>query len=58
MKLTPESASDCPLESDSASDCDELPPGEVLSDIVVFEEHSDKDYEISSDCGQESNDKC
>ena len=31
----PESASDCPLESDSASDGDELPPEEVLFDIEV-----------------------
>ena len=52
----PESASDCPLESDSVSDGDEFPP-EVLSDLDVFEEESDEDYAISSDDGQESNDK-
>ena len=53
----PESASDCPLESDSASDGDELPLEEVLFDIDVFEEERDEDYEISSDDGQESNDE-
>ena len=53
----PESASDCPIESDSASDGDELPPEEVLSDMDVFEEEIDEDYEISSDDGQESNDE-
>ena len=51
------SASNCPLESDSASDGDELSPQEVLSDIDVFEEESDEDYEIFSDDGQESNDE-
>ena len=55
-KCPPESASNCPLESDSASDDDELPP-EVLFDIDVFEEESDEDYEIFNDDGQESNDK-
>ena len=44
-----ESASNCRLDFDSASDGNELPPKEVLSDIDVFEEESDKDYEISSD---------
>ena len=53
----PESASNCPLESDSASDGDELPPQEVLSDIDVFEEESNEDYEICGDDGQESNDE-
>ena len=53
----PESASDCLLDSDSASDGDELPPEEVLFDIDVFEEESDEDYEISSNDGQESNDE-
>ena len=33
-----ESASHYPLESDSASDRNEFPPEEVLSDIDVFEE--------------------
>ena len=53
----PESALDCPLEFDSASDGDELPPKELLSDIDVFEEESDENYEISNDDGQESNDE-
>ena len=47
----PESASDCPLESDSASDGDERPPEEMPSDIDVFEEENDEDYEIFSDDG-------
>ena len=51
----PESALDCPLESDSASDGNNLPPEEILSDVDVFEEESDEDYEISSGDGQESN---
>ena len=46
-----------PLESDSASDGDELSPEKVLSDIDLFEEESEEDYEISSDDGQKSNDE-
>ena len=52
-----ESASNCPLESDSAPDGDELPPEEVIFDIDVFEEESEEDYEISSDDGHGSNDE-
>ena len=51
----PESASDNPLESDSALDGNKFSPEEVLSDIDVFKEESDENYEISSDDGQESN---
>ena len=53
----PESASDFPLESDSASGGNELFLEEVLSDIDVFKEKSDEDYEISNNDGQESNDE-
>ena len=36
---------------------DDLLPQELLSDIDIFKEESDEDYEISSDDGQESNDE-